>query len=50
MYKRQVKNSGAENLANYTLSVYHAVYKDRLKQMASRPELLQLFPFPGNRK
>lgn len=47
---RFVKNSGAENLANYTLSVYHAVYKDRLKQMASRPELLQLFPFPGNRK
>ena len=47
---RFVKNSGAENLANYTLSVYHAVYMDRLKQMASRPEPLQLFPFPGNRK
>ena len=43
---RFVKNGGAENLANYTLSVYHAVYKDRLKQMASRPELLQLFPLP----
>ena len=47
---RFVKDSGAENLANYTLSVYHTIYKDQLKQLSMRPDLLRLLPFPGNWK
>ena len=39
-----VKNSGAEDLANYTLSVYHTVYKNRQRTQTVRP-LLPVIPF-----
>ena len=39
-----VKDSGAEDLANYTLSVYHTVYKNRQRTQTVRP-LLPVIPF-----